>query len=243
MTEIDSLNMDYRLVNKKIRELAENGCNEICIMNVCGQRYIAAGFNFKNLGIRVNGVPGNDIGAFMEGPEVIVNGNVQDGTGNTMNSGRIVVYGDAGDISGHSMRGGEIFIKGNAGYRTGVHMKEYKDMRPVIIIGGKAGAFLGEYMAGGLIIVLGLQGGNSLGNYGGTGMHGGTIYVRGKIPEVILGKEVMVFDVKKDEYSIIMPYVENFAKYFDLDIEEIFKSEFQKIVPVTHRPYGKIYAY
>ncbi|MCX7705357.1 MAG: hypothetical protein N2115_03760, partial [bacterium] len=75
------------------------------------------------------------------------------------------------------------------------------------------------------------------------GMHGGTIYVRGRIPEVILGKEVRVFDVKEDEYYRIMPYLERFCGYFGEDVEKICKCGFQKIVPVTHRPYGKIYSY
>ena len=36
-------------------------------------------------------------------------------------------------------------------------MKEYKNLRPAIVIGGCAGSFLGEYMAGGIIIILGLD--------------------------------------------------------------------------------------
>lgn len=54
------------------------------------------------------------------------------------------------------MRGGEIYVRGNAGYRAGIHMKAYRDKRPVMVIGGRTGSFLGEYQAGGYIIVLGL---------------------------------------------------------------------------------------
>jgi glutamate synthase domain-containing protein 3 len=81
------------------------------------------------------------------------------------------------------MRGGSIFIKGNVGYRAGVLMKEYTDKVPAIIIGGKAGSFLGEYLAGGLIIVLDLDENDDeepVGNFAGTGMHGGKIYIRCK---------------------------------------------------------------
>ncbi|MCM8759418.1 MAG: hypothetical protein NC906_06580 [Candidatus Omnitrophica bacterium] len=243
MVEIDAGGMYYRLLNEKIKALARSGCKEITVRNVCGQRYIGAGFDFKDLRINLYGTPGNDLGVFINGTEILVNGNVQDGTGNTMNSGRIVVYGDAGDITGHSMRGGEIFIKGNVGYRTGIHMKEYKDMRPVMVIGGTAGEFLGEYMAGGMIIILGLNGGNLIGNYAGTGMHGGTIYIRGKTPDVIFGKEIKIFDLEEKDYKTIMPYLERFANYFDCSLEKIYETKFRKIVPVTHRPYGKIYSY
>jgi len=60
-------------------------------------------------------------------------------------------------------------------------MKEYMEKKPIIVIGGKAGAFLGEYMAGGTIILLGIDiddPKNIVGSYCGTGMHGGTIYSR-----------------------------------------------------------------
>ncbi|MCM8763753.1 MAG: hypothetical protein NC830_00070 [Candidatus Omnitrophica bacterium] len=244
MLKIDAFSLDYRLLNEKLRELANRGCSEISVRNICGQRYIGAGFDFRNLRICLHGIPGNDLGVFMNGTEIVVYGNVQDGTGNTMNSGRIIVHGDAGDITGYSMRGGEIFIKGDAGYRTGIHMKEYKQMYPSIIVGGSAGSFLGEYMAGGIVIILNLRDEKcAIGNFAGTGMHGGAIYVRGEISEVILGEEVRVFDVKEDEYKEIVPYLERFAVFFGGDIKKICKSVFQKIVPITHRPYGKIYSY
>lgn len=242
MKIINSDSLEYKVLNERIRRFAEQGHDEVIIQNVCGQRFIAAGLNHK-VTIKINGVPGNDLGVFMDGPEIVVYGNVQDGTGNTMNSGRIIVYGNAGDITGYSMRGGEIFVKGDIGYRTGIHMKEYKQMYPVIVAGGRAGSYLGEYMAGGLIIILALDGQSPFGDYTGTGMHGGCIYVRGEISDAIIGKEVRVFDVDKKEYEKIMPYLDRFAFYFGEKKEKILEKRFKKIVPVTHRPYGKIYAY
>ncbi|MCX8083077.1 MAG: hypothetical protein N3D17_06780, partial [bacterium] len=167
------------------------------------------------------------------------------GIGNTMNSGRIVVYGNAGDIAGHSMRGGEIFVKGNVGYRTGIHMKEYKNMYPVIVIGGSAGKFLGEYMAGGMIILLGMTDKKYIGDYIGTGMHGGVIYAKEnlQIKYSLLGKEVNIFEVDTKDMEKITPHIRRFASYFDLNGEDIVNSRFYKIIPITHRPYGKIYAY
>ena len=69
------------------------------------------------------------------------------------------------------MRGGEIFVNGNAGYRAGIHMKAYREKKPILVIGGRTGSFLGEYQAGGLIIVLGLNddGKNIVGNFPCTG--------------------------------------------------------------------------
>lgn len=102
-------------------------------------------------------MPGNALGAYLNGAEITVSGNAQDAVGDTMNEGKIVVHGQIGDAAGYAMRGGRIYIKGNAGYRAGIHMKAYKDKKPIMVIGGRAGSFLGEYQAGGIIIVLGLN--------------------------------------------------------------------------------------
>ena len=71
-------------------------------------------------------------------------------------------------------------MQGDSGYRTGIHMKEYQDKIPVVVIGGRVGSFLGEYQAGGVIVVLGIGQGGQLpvGYFTGTGMHGGKILLR-----------------------------------------------------------------
>lgn len=242
---IDARGMHYRKLNELIHQAANNGHRDIALDNVNGQRYIADGLSGKAK-ITINGVPGNDLAAFMDGPTIIVNSNGQDGVGNTMNAGKIVISGDAGDIVGHSMRGGKIYIKGSAGYRVGIHMKSYKDLNPVIIIGERAGDFLGEYMAGGLLIVLGLKNNKDrpiVGNYVGTGMHGGTIFIRGDVRDYQLGKEVKLFKLDKDDKKLLYPYLEEYCKDFKLNPKKLSEDKFIKLIPVTTRPYGKLYAY
>ena len=98
---------------------------------------------------------------------------------NTMNDGKLIVHGNCGDIMGYAMRGGEVYIQGYVGYRAGIHMKEYMDKIPLVVVGTKAGDFLGEYMAGGRIVVLGLGLGKDepvAGKFFGTGMHGGKMF-------------------------------------------------------------------
>ena len=242
---IDAKGLHYRELNEKVRRAVDSGEREIILDNVNGQRYIGDGLS-GDIKITINGVPGNDLAAFMDGPTIVVNSNAQDGIGNTMNTGKIIVHGDAGDIVGHSMRGGEIFIKGDVGYRVGIHMKSYKDLYPVVIVGGRAGAFLGEYMAGGLLIVLGLNGQkaeSSIGNYCGIGMHGGTIYLRGKVEDYQLGKEVEKLSSDKGDYGILRKYLKEYCTYFSLDLRQVSNSKFIKLLPSSHRPYGKLYAY
>ena len=111
-----------------------------------GQRYIGAGAEQGEIVLRQ--VPGNALGAYLNGATIQVYGNAQDATGDTMNDGTIVVHGSCGDATGYAMRGGSIYMEQDAGYRCGIHMKEYEEKKPVIVIGGRCGSFLGEYQAG-----------------------------------------------------------------------------------------------
>lgn len=191
--------------------------------------------------IQIYGTPGNDLAAFMDGPVIEVHGNTQDGVGNTMNDGKIIVYGRAGDIVGYSMRGGEIYIRDNVGYRCGIHMKEYMEKKPIIVVGGTAQDYLGEYMAGGILVVLGLNLNKDLvhkARFIGTGMHGGVIYLRGIAQSI--GKEVTTTPMKKEDYDQIEFLVDSFKKHFSIE-DDIPVSDFSKLIPVSKRPYGRLY--
>lgn len=241
---LDAKGLYYRDLNIKIRELVADGFKEIILDGVNGQRYIADGLQEK-VRIVINGVPGNDLGAFMDGPTVVVNDNAQDGVGNTMNSGKIVVKGHAGDVLGYAMRGGKVFVGGNIGYRVGIHMKSYKDQVPVIVAGGRAGDFFGEYMAGGLLVLLGIgdEPGPVAGSYLGTGMHGGTIFVRGELKDHQLGREVREFPLEPDDESMLSELLAEYSSDLELDLGGVKPGDFKKLQPFSHRPYGNMYVY
>jgi glutamate synthase domain-containing protein 3 len=243
VAKIDAYGIYYRDLNSLLRNFNGNGIEKIELRNVYGQRYIGTDLD-SHISIDIYGTPGNDLGAFMRGPRITVHGNVQDGCGNTMDHGWIVVHGRAGDLVGHSMRGGKIFIRDDAGYRVGIHMKEYLGKRPAIVIGGTAQDFLGEYMAGGVLVVLGLNMKGEIrhnARFVGTGMHGGTMYIRGEV--LHLGKEVKVTSLKETDYRLLKTLVDEFAGYYGYDAQKILDGKFNKLTPVSSRPYGKLYAY
>jgi glutamate synthase domain-containing protein 3 len=244
MHKIDAKGVYYRQLNETVRAALADGNKEVHLVNVNGQRYIGDGIKAK-VKIIVDGVPGNDLAAFMNGPTIIVNSNAQDGIGNTMNEGKVVVHGMAGDVLGYGMRGGKLFIRGDVGYRIGIHMKSYKSQIPVIISGGRAGDFFGEYMAGGILILLGLDKTDRpfVGNYVGTGMHGGVIYLRGEFEDHQLGAEVGVKEINEEDEKTLEKLLREYADDFQLDYDEIRAKPFKKLVPISHRPYGKLYAY
>jgi glutamate synthase domain-containing protein 3 len=250
---IDATGIHYREMNERVRAAVTDGARKIVLDNVTGQRYIGTNLHdaadpeeLAGVEIEINGVPGNDLGMFLNGPTITVHGNVMDGTGNTMNRGRIVAHGRAGDITGFSARGGEIFVRDNAGYRVGIHMKEYKQTRPVLTIGGTAQDFLGEYLAGGIIIVMGLTlapGERYFGSHIGTGMHGGVIYIRSPFADHQLGEGVGETDITQDDSDLLLRYIVEYGRLFDADVSTVSPSDFTKLVPLSTRPFKGLYAY
>lgn len=242
---IDGKGVYYKTLNEQIREEIERGAREVVIDNVIGQRYIGTGLAYRGVTVIVNGVPGNDLAAFMNGPTLIVNDNAQDGVANTMNSGLVVIDGDAGDVLGYGMRGGSVYVRGNVGYRVGIHMKAFGDSLPLIVVGGYARDFLGEYMAGGEIVVLGLgeDGGPVVGSYVGTGMHAGVMYIRGEVAPHQLGKEVRVQQPAPADEARIRDIVTDYCSVMRIDRDAVLEKPFVKISPYTSRPYGRLYAY
>lgn len=233
---IDAYGKDHRSLNEEIRKSG----NDITINDCLGQRFIASGMD--KLKLLINGTPGNALGAYLDGAEITVRGNAQDATGDTMNDGRIVVYGNAGDAAGYAMRGGEIYIRGNAGYRAGIHMKAYAGKLPVMVIGGSCGSFLGEYQAGGIIVVLGLDKDRPVaGNFCGTGMHGGRIYLRGDIQGLRLPRQVSSKKADTADMEIIRKYLSEFSQLFDVPYDAITDKVFHVLTPDTHNPYKQLY--
>ncbi len=244
MHEINATDVHYKELNEEIRESIRNNEHDLILDGVCGQYYIGCGISNSNVKITINGVPGNDLGAFMNGPVINVMNNAQDGIGNTMNGGKIVIHGSVGDVLAYSMRGGSIFVKENVGYRACIHMKAYKEMNPTVVIGGCAGAFAGEYMAGGTMILLGLNKSETrpiAGVYLATGMHGGSIFIRGKISHDILWEKAEIEAVTNEDYTNIKNNVKEFCNIFKIDYNRVMDEEFVKVVPESSRPYGNLY--
>lgn len=209
------------------------------IKKVNGERYIACGL--KTGRITVEGIVGNDCAAFMDGAAMEIYGNAQDGLGNTMNNGYVIVHGHAGDIVGYSMRGGNIFIRDYAGYRIGIHMKEYKDRIPCIVIGETVGEFLGEYMAGGVIAVLNKNSKEDpAGDHIAPGMHGGVIYIKGKVVEYKLSPQIKTEVLNDYDISILNNLIYKYEEQFHLSLSRNY-NEYIKIVPKNSRPYGKFF--
>ena len=234
---LDATDLDYAALNEEIKHCGE----KVQICNCLGQRFIGAGLSGKD--ITVSGIPGNALGAYLNGAEITVHGNAQDAVGHTMNAGKIVIHGSIGDAAGYAMRGGEIYIQGNAGYRAGIHMKEYGEKIPALVIGGCAGSFLGEYQAGGIIMVLGLNRGEKqiVHNFPCTGMHGGKLILRGDCADISFPKQVSAAAATDADMVLIRKLVKEYCAAFGADCEVILDAPFMVITPDNANPYKQMY--
>ncbi len=237
MISIDADHLDHKALNDRLRGIKA----PIQLTNCCGQRFIAAGM--APVSLSITGVPGNALGAYLNGGKIVVHGNAQDAVGDTMNNGTIIVHGSIGDAAGYAMRGGKIYVKGNAGYRAGIHIKAYEDKSPTIIIGGTCGSFLGEYQAGGTIIVLGLtaQQNPIVSNFPCTGMHGGTMYLRGSCDAIRFPQTVEVSRADAEDIAAIDERLTEFCTIFSYDKNVVMEEGFTKIVPSSSNPYKALY--
>ena len=237
MVVIDAKDKQSRELNDEIRLASE----ECTVTGCCGQRFLGAGMSGVN--ITMEGIPGNALGAYLNGAQITVHGNAQDAVGDTMNEGRIVVHGSIGDAAGYAMRGGEIFVQGGAGYRAGIHMKEYGQKIPVMVIGGCAGSFLGEYQAGGIILVLGLnaQGKPVVHNFPCTGMHGGKLILRGDVSGLSFPGQVTARPASSEDLELIEKYVKTYCNLFGGDWADVLNAPFTVVSPDSSNPYKQMY--
>jgi glutamate synthase domain-containing protein 3 len=241
--EIDAKDLHYTPLNQQIRKAVNEGAKEITIRNLMGQRFIADGLKGE-VSLLLHGVAGGDLGMFMSGPDITLYGNADHAPGNTMDAGSIAINGSAGDAVAHSMRGGKVFVRDTIGYRGGIHMKQYQDKRPVLVLGGSARSFLGEYMAGGLILVL-RQFPDSMNEERGigSGIHGGEIFIRGEIGDDCLGVGTKKDSCSREEINRITPLIHEFAEKFVIDPAPFLKSEYTRISPASARPFANKYTW
>ena len=236
MLEVQTGSMDFQELGRTLRDTE----GDVTLYGCLGQRFIAAGMKPRR--VQIYGVPGNALGAYLDGADIEVFGNAQDAVGDTMNAGTIVIHGGIGDTAGYAMRGGEIYVEGNAGYRAGIHMKEYRDHVPVLVIGGKAGSFLGEYQAGGIIVVLGLNtDGPIVSNFPCTGMHGGKLFLRSDCQGILFPDQVTARPAKAEDLREIAAYLQRYSEHFGCDLDLLMDSPYTVVTPDSRNPYTQMY--
>lgn len=116
------------------------------------------------------------IASFMEGGEVIINGNTGIRTAHAMRGGRVIIEGNADNFTALEIKGGEVIIKGNAGnYLASAYRGNWRGMENAkIVVYGNAGSEVASFMLSGEIEIKG-----NAGDFIGMHMKGGEIRVKG----------------------------------------------------------------
>jgi glutamate synthase domain-containing protein 3 len=112
-----------------------------------------------------------------------------------------------------------------------------------MVIGGTSKDYLGEYMAGGTIIVLDLnrQSDRSpVGMHLGAGIHGGRIFIRGKVEEHQLGPGAVVDQVDGEDAPELEALISDFEQAFKTRVPRDWE-EWVKVSPASSRPFSGHY--
>ncbi len=169
-TEFDATDLDARAINKKIRDLAQQGFGTIVIKNPGAKHSLGVGI-LHRLQLHFEGSLGYFGCGLIDGPNIRIQGRVGWSCAENMMAGVVVIEKNAGSTFGAAIRGGDLVCMGDVGSRTGIDQKG-----GTIIVGGRTGAFSGFMMQRGRMVVCGDAGANL-----GDSMYDGTIFVGGKI--------------------------------------------------------------
>jgi methylamine---glutamate N-methyltransferase subunit B len=169
-TELDAAALDPSAINRKIRELMQQGYGTIVIQNPGAKHSLGVGI-LNRLQLYFEGSLGYFGCGLIDGPNVRVKGRVGWSCAENMMAGTVVVEKNAGSSFGAGLRGGDLVCMGDVGGRIGIDMKG-----GTIIAGGRAGAFCGFMMQRGRMVILGDAGKNL-----GDSMYDGIVYVGGEI--------------------------------------------------------------
>ncbi|HTW28971.1 MAG TPA: formylmethanofuran dehydrogenase subunit C [Acetobacteraceae bacterium] len=134
----------------------------------------------------------DEVGAGMQGGELVLDGDAGFGAGRGMVAGTLRIAGSAGDHAACDLRGGTIEIAGDAGaFLGGARPGERGGMRGgTVLVLGDAGARAGDHLRRGLIVIEG-----HAGDHPGSRMVAGTLVVcgtAGALPGYLLRRGTLV---------------------------------------------------
>jgi methylamine---glutamate N-methyltransferase subunit B len=168
--ELDAADLDTSAINRRIRELMQQGYGTIVVQNPGARHSLGVGI-LNRLQLYFEGSLGYFGCGLIDGPNVRIKGRVGWSCAENMMAGTVVVEKNAGSSFGAGLRGGDLVCMGDVGGRIGIDMKG-----GTVIVGGRAGAFCGFMMQRGRMVILGDAGKNL-----GDSMYDGIIYVGGRV--------------------------------------------------------------
>ena len=247
--EPEGADCDSRLMNAAYRL----GWKQYICYAYKGQRFTGCGFGPKTDDVRIDvyDSSGDYLASGIDGMEIQVHGNAQDQLGQIMKQGKLVVHGDVGQTFMYGAKGGEVYVMGNAAGRPLINATG----KPRVVINGTCLDYLAEsFMAGdplnggGFVILNGMAYDDNAKlislptPYPGSNLFslasGGAIYLRDPghkvVDEQLNGGEFV--DLSPEDWSLILPYLEENERLFNISIEnDLLRVKNQKV------DYTKVY--
>ena len=92
-------------------------------------------------------------------------------------------------------------------------------------------------------MVLGLHtdGKPVVGNFPCTGMHGGKMFIRGDVSDVVFPDRVNPVPATDEDMAEIEPYLREWCRNFGKDPEQILAGAFTVVTPDSRNPYKQMY--
>jgi len=213
----------------------------------------------KPIEIKLSGVAGHDLGAFLI-PNIkikVISKNEQitavgDGVGKSNQGGTIIIEGSSGDLAGYAMRSGRIYLLGNTDDLTGCNMRGLDGTNgPAIIVGGSVKNRAFEGMSGGTGIIIGhnlTEGQQIVGENFASGIFGGTIYLHTNKEEAKKHihphhlENLTLTEINPNQEEILMLELRHWGKEFGINLDEVISGNWTRINTNTINPLASTYS-
>lgn len=246
-----SLSLDEGLI-EQAKDALENGtpvkitqeirnCNRTVgttLSSEVAKRYGGAGLPDDTISVKLNGVGGQSLGAFLsKGITFEIEGETNDFLGKGLSGGKVIIYPPeditfttrrniiAGNVALFGATGGEAYINGMAGERFAV-----RNSGALAVVEG-VGDHGCEYMTGGTVVVLGKTGVNFA-----AGMSGGVAYIFDENQLFDTNCNLEMVDVEAveaaEDQEFLKETIEKHVKYTDSSVAKELLNNWEESLPL-----------
>lgn len=229
--QIDCSNLSSGDIDLKVKNLIFIGSKQVILKNASRKENLLEGLK-GNIKIEVIGDAFSNFANNIDGPRIIVNGNVGNNSCLNIKSGKITVFGSCGNYFGSNSNNSEFYIFENCARNCFSGLTSGSKL----VIGGQYDINFANKLNGGTIMVLNLKGGTTfIDETKGflSGFKSGSVYLRGKV--VLSSKcksELNLVGVGDGEEDIYLPLISEFARLFNYSLSEIKSKSFYKVSQV-----------
>lgn len=227
--QIDCSSLSSSDINLKIKNLIFNGFKQVILKNASCKENLLEGLK-GNIKIEVIGDAFSNFANDIDGPRIILNGNIGNNSCLNIKNGKITVFGSCGNYFGSNSTNAEFYVFENCACNCFNNLASNSKL----VIGGQCDVNFANKLNSSTIVVLNLKGGTTfIDETKGflSGFKSGNVYLRGKIVLSSTCESMFnLVDVSDSDEDIYLPLISEFARLFNCSLSEIKSKPFHKIV-------------